>query len=307
MRRILLLAAACNIVWGCWVILFPRAGFELAGMKPPIYPELCQWIGMLTGVYGLAYAIAAADPIRHWPIVLIGLLDKVVAPLGFWRALYLGHFPLRLGWNFVASDVVWWIPFTLILIAARRSHVANARGISPEVLPIALRTRLDNGVSIDHLSRTSPVLMVFLRHAGCTFCREALADLARQRRRLEQSGVQMLLVHMGEREFGREFFSKYGLEDLPQISDPHRHLYRAFGLRRGDVRMLFGPKVWIRGLQAAVLQRHGAGKLVGDGFQMPGVFLVFHGQVIRCYRHQSAADRPDYVTFATSDLQQATS
>src|SRR3954447_12523819 len=125
MRRILLLAAACNIVWGSWVVLFPGSAFELAGIKDPTYPELWQWIGMLTGVYGVAYAIAATDPIRHWPIVLVGLGAKVFAPLGFWRALYLGHLPPGLAWNFVANDVLWWIPFTLILIAARRNHVAN--------------------------------------------------------------------------------------------------------------------------------------------------------------------------------------
>lgn len=37
-----------------------------------------------------------------------------------------------------------------------------------------------------------------------------------------------------------------------------------------------------------------AGLLKGDGFQMPGVFLLYHGTVLRSYRHQSAADRPNY-------------
>jgi hypothetical protein len=30
--------------------------------------------------------------------------------------------------------------------------------------------------------------------------------------------------------------------------------------------------------------------LMGDGFRMPGVFLVFEGKVIREYRHRSVAD-----------------
>jgi hypothetical protein len=29
--------------------------------------------------------------------------------------------------------------------------------------------------------------------------------------------------------------------------------------------------------------------------------MVFHGQVLRSYRHQSAADRPDYVRFVNED------
>jgi hypothetical protein len=38
---------------------------------------------------------------------------------------------------------------------------------------------------------------------------------------------------------------------------------------------------------------------MGDGFQMPGVFLLYHSEIIRSYRHQSAADRPDYMAIVT--------
>jgi len=89
-------------------------------------------------------------------------------------------------------------------------------------------------------------------------------------------------------------FSKYGLGDVARVSDPGCAIYRAFGLSRGSLGDVFGPKVWWRGFQAGVLHRHGLGALQGDGFQMPGVFLLFHGEVVRSYRHQSAADRPDY-------------
>jgi hypothetical protein len=85
------------------------------------------------------------------------------------------------------------------------------------------------------------------------------------------------------------------------VSDPQRSLYRAFGLRRGSLTEVFGPKVWWRGFEAGILGRHRVGRLEGDGFQMPGVFLIYHGEVIRSYRHQSAADRPDYVRLVTDD------
>jgi hypothetical protein len=84
---------------------------------------------------------------------------------------------------------------------------------------------------------------------------------------------------------------------VAQISDPKATLYKAFGLPRGSLRMLFGPKVLWRGFQAGILKRHGVGALAGDGFQMPGLFLVFHGQILRSFRHQSVADRPDYARF----------
>ncbi len=60
-----------------------------------------------------------------------------------------------------------------------------------------------------------------------------------------------------------------------------------------------GWKVWQRGLEAFA-NGHGVGMLAGDGFQMPGVFLLHRGQVLREFRHESAADRPDYLALAQS-------
>jgi hypothetical protein len=37
---------------------------------------------------------------------------------------------------------------------------------------------------------------------------------------------------------------------------------------------------------------------------MPGVFLLCQGEVVRSYRHQSVADRPDYVRFSISEFPQ---
>lgn len=308
MRAVLWAAALYDLLWGAWVVLHPEGPFRLVGMAPPAHLDMWQQFGLAVGIGGVGYAIASTNPIRHWPIVLIGFIGKVLGPFGFWHAAQEGHLPWGLAWMVVVNDLLWWIPFGLILKAAYEKHLGDLRHYSPEVLSFALRTRVHQGLSLDQLSRVSPVLVVFLRHAGCTFCREALADLARQREELEEVGVQIVLVHMGEPEFGREFFAKYGLDDVPQVSDPHRTLYRAFGLKRGDLRMLFGPKVWWRGIHAAIFEGHGIGvPPKNDPFQMPGVFLLFHGTILRGYRHQSAADRPDYVKFATTDVSEAVS
>ena len=42
------------------------------------------------------------------------------------------------------------------------------------------------------------------------------------------------------------------------------------------------------------------GKLVGDGFQMPGVLLLKDGTIQRAFRHKTAADRPDYCELASA-------
>ena len=39
----------------------------------PRYPQIWQCVGMIVGVYGVGYLVAASDPLRHWPIVLVGM------------------------------------------------------------------------------------------------------------------------------------------------------------------------------------------------------------------------------------------
>ena len=125
MRWVLVAAGIYNLAWGGVAILAPRLSFELIGMELPRYLEFWQCIGMIVGVYGIGYLAAAADPIRHWPITLVGLLGKIFGPIGFAEALWSGKLPLAFGWNIITNDLIWWVPFTLILTAAWK-----ARGVS---------------------------------------------------------------------------------------------------------------------------------------------------------------------------------
>ncbi|MEM8945214.1 MAG: alkyl hydroperoxide reductase [Planctomycetota bacterium] len=123
MSMVLWAAAIYNIVWGVWAIFFPLAIFRWAEFEPlPSYPELWQCIGMIVGVYGVGYAIAARDPMRHWPIVMVGWLGKIFGPIGFVQAVWTERFPMKMGWTIVTNDLIWWVPFTLILLRALRHH-----------------------------------------------------------------------------------------------------------------------------------------------------------------------------------------
>ena len=61
---------------------------------------------MIVGVYGLGYAIAMSDPIRHWPIVLVGLLGKLFGPIGFNWAASKGELPWNAGLTIVTNDLI---------------------------------------------------------------------------------------------------------------------------------------------------------------------------------------------------------
>lgn len=153
-----------------------------------------------------------------------------------------------------------------------------------------------HGRTVASISRTKPVLLVFLRHFGCTFCREALQDLSDNIGRIETLGASLVLVHMSDDKTANEYFDKYGLSGVEHVSDPSCTHYRTFGLTKGTARQLFGLHSWIRGFQAGVLDGHGVGyRPLGDGFQMPGVFVIKFGQVSGKFIHKLAGDRPEYV------------
>src|SRR5262245_15276946 len=91
----------------------------------------------------------------------------------------------------------------------------------PNDLSAALdRARTEDGRSLLELSRGSPVLLVFLRHLGCIFCREALTKLAGLRATIEANGTRLAFVHMGSPEEAGPFFAGFGLGDVPRVSDP---------------------------------------------------------------------------------------
>lgn len=108
-------AGVYNLAWGASVIAFPHLLFDLCGIPRLNYPEIWQCVGMIVGVYGVGYLAAANDPWRHWPIVLVGLLGKVFGPIGFAVALVKGTFPPAFGLTILTNDLLWWVPFALIL------------------------------------------------------------------------------------------------------------------------------------------------------------------------------------------------
>lgn len=154
-----------------------------------------------------------------------------------------------------------------------------------------------DGRTLAQLSADRPVLVVFLRHSGCAFCREALSDLQKQRAKIESGGTSIALVHMVSNEEAGRFFKSYKLDDVPRFSDPDRKLYQAFDLQRGTFRQLIGPAVFWRGMKA-FFSGHGAGRIRGDVAQLPGTFVVHRGQIVQAFRNKTAADRPDYAEMA---------
>jgi peroxiredoxin len=152
----------------------------------------------------------------------------------------------------------------------------------------------NTGEALNEIADQQPVLLIFLRHFGCTFCREALADISKKRESLERAGTRIIFVHMTDYDVADRYFLRYHLDGAVHVSDPQSHYYAAFGLVKGSINQLFGLQSWIRGFSAGVVSGHGAGPQLGDGFQMPGVFVIHKGQIKESFIHNLSSDRPDY-------------
>ena len=68
--------------------------------------------------------------------------------------------------------------------------------------------------------------MIFLRHFGCSFCRQAISDVADLRGELDARGVRPVFVHLGTPERAKPYFDYYGIGDVERISDPDAAIYR---------------------------------------------------------------------------------
>lgn len=310
MRRVLLAAAACHIAWGLFAVVSPLTVFRWCGFDPlPAYPELWQCLGMAIGVSGVGYGIASFDPYRHWAIVFVGLLGKTIGSMSFVASALSGRLPWSFGGTLLLDALIWWIPFTLILWRAARAANLGSQVMTVPAPPRPtdpLRQMLSQyGTSLEELSRRQPVLLVLLRHSGCSFCREALSDVGAAREKIEAAGTKIALVHQGS-EDPTDLLVRHRLADLHRYRDSHRRLYEHFGLPQGRMGQLFGPRVLWRGFQA-YLAGHRLGRRDGDTFRMPGVFLVHRGRILREFRHSRAADRPNYVALATLPFERPSS
>lgn len=188
-------------------------------------------------------------------------------------------------------------------------RVSGQEPATPPAIPaldeVLASARTQDGESLLALSLERPLLVVFLRHFGCTFCRQTLADLEQQREAVEACGARLVLVHMGSEAGARPFLGRFRLDDVDAVSDPEQELYRAFGLGRGSALQLFGPKVLWRGVRAGMGEGHGVARPEQDSFQMPGAFVLRGGVVVRAFVHESASDRPDYVALVRDALDAA--
>ena len=166
-----------------------------------------------------------------------------------------------------------------------------------EIAAVLQEYRTETGRTLLELLDESPLLLIFLRHFGCSFCRQTLDDVSRIRNTIEAKGIRPVFVHLGTPERAKPYFDYYKLSDVERVSNPDASLYQhpAFALgRTNPFSHFFKPavvKAWVTG----AIRSYGIGLIHEDGEQMPGVFFLRDGKIANFFRYRTIADRPDYL------------
>ena len=154
-----------------------------------------------------------------------------------------------------------------------------------------------------------PVVIAFVRHFGCLFCRQQVAQLRREVENIRALGAELVFIGNGTEEFAAAFREDLGL-DPPLYVDVSCASYRASGMQRGLVRTLGAWRTWVK-LGRVLLEdvRQKRGRVIlrwwnrsvpalvpgtqGDAWQLGGVLVVLpDGRVPYRYVSAIAGDHP---------------
>lgn len=130
-------------------------------------------------------------------------------------------------------------------------------------------------------------------------------QLHRERHRLEEVGVDLVIIGNGTANFIAGFRERSGYEGII-YTDPERAAYKALGLRRG-VRSTFSPGA-VKSAIRAYRQGFRQTGTEGDALQQGGVFVVAPtGESLYSYRSRRPGDHPPIDDIVAAVGQAATS
>lgn len=114
-RIVFTLAGLYNILWGLYSAYDPQWLFRFAKMPPSNHPEIFVCLAMVIGLYGVIYLEVARVPERGWLLAAVGLVGKVLGPIGLIILIAKGVWTPASAILCLTNDFIWWIPFGIYL------------------------------------------------------------------------------------------------------------------------------------------------------------------------------------------------
>jgi AhpC/TSA antioxidant enzyme len=121
-------------------------------------------------------------------------------------------------------------------------------------------------------------VLMFVRHFGCLFCRQQIADIRPFLDRIRACGAELVVIGPGSIEEARVFRDEQR-GDFPLLTDPDRQAYRALEMRHG-LGSILGLPVLMRSLNA-LKAGFRQSRVAGDPLQQGGVVVIAPGGVER--------------------------
>jgi hypothetical protein len=147
-------------------------------------------------------------------------------------------------------------------------------------------TRLGDLVQAENM-----LILHFLRHLGCAFCKHTVDQLRQLKEQMPRFPT-IYFVHQSDVETGHRFFAERW-PGSPHISDPKTELFRLFGIRRMRGLGLLDPRMVLATLR---LQLKGYRNELGYGdvYLLSGTFLFRNGKLVWKHRASFAGDDPNW-------------
>jgi hypothetical protein len=114
-RAVFIAAGLYNLSWAVFIVSDPQWFFRYTQMPPANHPAIFACLGMVVGIYGILYLEVARRPERGWMMAAVGLLGKVLGPVGMFWMIGTGAWPRSAVVLCVMNDFIWWIPFAVYL------------------------------------------------------------------------------------------------------------------------------------------------------------------------------------------------
>lgn len=151
--------------------------------------------------------------------------------------------------------------------------------------------------SLSEFWKESPLLLLFLRHFGCSCLAERWEKLKTEIPEYRKAGAELVAIAQGEPERTAEVARRKGYP-FTVLCDPPRKLYEEYGLLKGTPAQILHDFAWVPGDKETGMKmigsRRGTERAVVDSpWQLPGEFVVSsRGTLVLTHRYQYCEDFP---------------
>jgi len=135
------------------------------------------------------------------------------------------------------------------------------------------------------------IILHFLRHLGCIYCKHAVDQLYKYKQE-HPNFPPVIFIHQSNEEQASLFFQKH-YPDASYITDTDLSLYNLFGIRKLKGMHLFDPRMIFKGFKLSLL---GYTNRLGHGniYLLSGTFVFLNGKMVWSHRAKRAGEEPDW-------------